>query len=226
MNRRRFVGSALAATAVAAWTSHVAPGRCGSQGRQAEAARRRRHRRHRRRRRARPSTRWTCRSRKRVARGARSQGAGRRARARSARLPRRARTRIAPRTSTASSPTRRSARCCRCAAAGARAGCCRRSTSTASAATQGGARLQRHHRAAHGHRREDRADHLPRPERHGPLGRVLGELGQARALRRRGGHTRERARQGRVPGPDREPHPDDHAGQPRAAASSAATSRC
>ena len=39
------------------------------------------------------------------------------------------------------------------------------------------ARLQRHHRAPHGDRRQDRPDHLPRPERHGTLGRVLGELG-------------------------------------------------
>ncbi len=56
-------------------------------------------------------------------------------------------------------------------------------------------RLQRHHGAPAQHPRAHRLDHVSRTQRHGPLGRVLGGLGQADPLRRRGGGDGEPARE-------------------------------
>ena len=134
MNRRRFIESAVAATALAGLTSHArGPAAAPLTAVKPKRLSSRRHGRHRR-----PGERDLQHAgpadRPGIARGARSQGRGRRGTCWTAMAISPGRTRTAPPTSTASSPIRTFARCCRCAAAGARAACCRRSTTTRSAA--------------------------------------------------------------------------------------------
>ena len=94
---------------------------------------------------------------------------------------------------------------------------------------EGPDRLQRHHRAATVDPREDRADHVPRPDRTRPLGRLVARLLQARAVQRRGGHLFQQAghlRRTQQPDAGRVPHADDHARQGARAAARRQSHAC